>query len=97
MDNTIIVALIAGGLPLIGTIITVKTNNQKTISALKEEFCKEMQEMKTEFVKAKAITDTKLEDLTQEVRRHNNFAERVPMLEKDVKRIDEKIEIFHHN
>lgn len=95
--ESIIVALIAGGLSLVGTVITVQSNNQKIIREMKTEFSKEMQEMKTEFVKSKAITDTKLEDLTQEVRRHNGFAERVPMLEKDVKRIDEKIEIFHHN
>lgn len=95
--ESIIVALIAGGTSIVGTIITVHNNNQKIIREIKEEFSREMQEMKMEFAKSKAITDTKLEDLTQEVRRHNNFAERVPMLEKDVKRIDEKIEIFHHN
>ena len=97
MDSTIIVALIAGGLPLIGTIITVKSNNQKVIKEMKEEFCKEMQDMKMEFVRSKAITDTKLEDLTQEVRRHNGFAERVPVLEQKVQGIDEKIQIFHQN
>jgi len=96
MDSTIIVALIAGGLPLIGTIITVKSNNQKIIREMKEEFCKEMQELRTEFVKSKAVTDTKLEDLTNEVRRHNGFAERVPVLEQQVKGINDKIEIFHH-
>ena len=95
MDSTIIVALIAGGLPLIGTIITVKSNNQKIIREMKEEFCKEMQGMKMEFVKSKAVTDTKLEDLTQEVRRHNGFAERVPVLEQQVKGINEKIDILH--
>ena len=72
--ESIIVALIAGGASLVGTIITVHNNNQKIIREIKEEFSREMQEMKTEFVKSKAITDTKLEDLTQEVRRHNNFA-----------------------
>jgi phage regulator Rha-like protein len=95
--ESIIVALIAGGLSLVGTIITVQNNNQKIIREMKAEFCKEMQEMKTEFVKSKAVTDTKLEDLTQEVRRHNGFAERVPVLEQQVKGINDKIDIFHHN
>lgn len=95
--ESIIVALIAGGLSLVGTVITVQSNNQKIIREMKAEFSKEMQEIKTEFVKSKAITDTKLEDLTQEVRRHNNFAERVPVLEQQVKGIDEKIQIFHQN
>ena len=93
--ESIIVALIAGGLSLVGTIITVQNNNQKIIREMKAEFCKEMQEMKTEFVKSKAVTDTKLEDLTQEVRRHNGFAERVPVLEQQVKGINEKIDILH--
>lgn len=34
--------------------------------------------------KSQAVTDTKLEELTREVREHNNFAKRVPLLEKDV-------------
>ena len=93
--ESILVALIAGGLSLIGTIITVRQNNQKIIQDMKDEFRKEMQEMKTEFVKSKAVTDTKLEDLTQEVRRHNGFAERVPVLEQQVKGINEKIQILH--
>lgn len=95
--ESIIVALIAGGLSLVGTIITVQNNNQKIIRDMKAEFSKEMQEIKTEFVKSKAITDTKLDDLAQEVRRHNNFAERVPMLEQRIEGIDEKIGIFHKN
>ena len=93
--ESIIVALIAGGLSLIGTIITVRQNNAKIIQDMKDEFKKEMQDMKTEFVKSKAVTDTKLEDLTQEVRRHNGFAERVPVLEQQVKGINEKIQILH--
>jgi hypothetical protein len=93
--ESILVALIAGGLSLIGTIITVRQNNQKIIQDMKDEFKKEMQDMKTEFVKSKAVTDTKLEDLTQEVRRHNGFAERVPVLEQQVKGINEKIQILH--
>lgn len=97
MDSTIIVALIAGGLPLIGTIITVKSNNKNLIKDMEAKLTEKMQEMKIEFVKSKAITDTKLDDLTQEVRRHNNFAERVPILEQKVEGIEEKIEIFHRN
>ena len=95
--ESIIVALIAGGLSLVGTIITVQNNNQKIIREMKAEFSKEMQDMKMEFVKSKAVTDTKLEDLTQEVRRHNSFAERVPILEQQVKGINEKINILHQN
>ena len=34
--------------------------------------------------KAQAVTDTKIEELTREVREHNNFARRVPLLEAQV-------------
>lgn len=34
--------------------------------------------------KQQAVTEVKIEELTREVREHNNFAKRVPLLEKDV-------------
>ena len=42
--------------------------------------------------KAQAVTDTKLEELTREVREHNNFARRVPVLEEQIKVINHRIE-----
>ena len=41
--------------------------------------------------KAQAVTETKIEELTREVREHNNFAKRVPLLEKDVQYIKDQI------
>ena len=65
MEN-IIVALITGGVTLLGVLIS----NQK----------------------AQAVTDTKLEELTREVREHNNFARRVPVLEEQMKVVNHRIE-----
>lgn len=42
-----------------------------------------------------AVIDTKLEELTREVRKHNNFAERVPVIEKQLQNIEEKVNFFH--
>jgi len=42
-----------------------------------------------------AVTDQKIEDLTREVREHNNFAKRMPALEQRVQSMDEKINILH--
>ena len=64
--NEIIVALITGGVTLVGVLIS----NQK----------------------AQAVTDTKLEELTREVREHNNFARRVPVLEEQMKVANHRIE-----
>ena len=64
--ESIIVALITGGLTLVGVLIS----NQK----------------------AQAVTDTKLAELTREVREHNNFARRVPVLEEQMKVANHRIE-----
>lgn len=42
--------------------------------------------------KAQAITDTRLEELTREVREHNHFARRVPVLEEQIKVANHRIE-----
>lgn len=82
--ETIIAAAITGSLALIGVIITVNKGNQKLV-----------QELKTEQAKQQAITDLRLDELTREVREHNNFAKRMPVLEQEVKGINEKIKIYH--
>lgn len=41
--------------------------------------------------KAQAVTETKLEDLTREVREHNNFARRMPVVEEQIKVINHRI------
>lgn len=82
--ETIIAAAITGGLALIGVIITVNKGNQK--------LC---QELKAEQAKSQAVTDLRLDELTREVREHNNFAKRMPAVETEVKWIKEKIEYLH--
>lgn len=72
MTESIIVAIITGVLTLVGTVITVLSANRKTISSL------EIQQAKT---------DQKIENLTKEVQKHNNFAERMPVVENDIKTI----------
>ena len=64
--NEIIVALITGGVTLVGVLIS----NQKS----------------------QAVTETKIEELTREVREHNNFARRVPVVEEQIKVISHRIE-----
>lgn len=79
MEN-IAIALITGGLSLLGVVITNYMGNNKMQA-----------EMKLEFAKAQAVTDTKIEELTREVREHNNFAKRVPVLEQKVQRNEDDI------
>ena len=73
----IIVAIITGGLSLIGVIVS---NNYTA------------QSMDAKLDKQQAVTETKLEELTREVRAHNNFAQRIPVLEEQIKVVNHRIE-----
>jgi len=77
MDSSIIVAIIIGGLSLVGVIVSNKTAADKT---------------QTQISTAQAVTDTKLEELTREVRMHNNFAQRIPVIEEQMKAVNHHIE-----
>lgn len=46
--------------------------------------------------KNQAVTDTKIEELTREVREHNNFARRMPVVEEKIASIEEKVNHFHN-
>ena len=76
MSEAIIVAIITGGLSLIGVIVS----NNRTA-----------QSMDAKLDKQQAVTETKLEELTREVRAHNNFAQRVPVLEEQMKVVNHRI------
>lgn len=80
MTEAIIVALITGGLALVGTVISVVSSNRKTQAA-----------MQASMQAAQQVTDVKLEELTREVRKHNNFAERIPVLEEKIKVANNRI------
>ena len=47
--------------------------------------------MQSEMRTAQAVTDTKIEELTREVREHNNFAKRVPVLEEQIRTLQEEV------
>lgn len=76
MSESILVAIITGSLSLIGVIVS----NNRTA-----------QSMDAKLDKQQAITETKLEELTREVRAHNNFAQRVPVLEEQIKVVNHRI------
>ena len=70
MSESILVAIITAGVSLVGTIITVIMTSNKTAASVQT---------------AQAVTDTKIENLTREVREHNNFARRMPVVEEQIK------------
>lgn len=75
--NEIIIALITGGFSILAVVMTNRSANNKM-----------MQSMSTH----QAVTDTKIEELTREVRAHNHFAERMPVVEEQIRVINHRIE-----
>ena len=74
MSEAVLVAVITGGMSLVGVIITGMVTARKNENATRI---------------AQAITDTKIDELTREVREHNGFARRMPVVE-------EQIRVIHH-
>lgn len=77
MSDGVLVAIITGVLTLVGTIITVLVGNSKTNENIRIN---------------QAVTDTKLDALTDEVKKHNNFAQRMPVVEEQIKVINHRID-----
>ena len=80
MDNSVIVSIITGVLTLIGVCVTAWSSAKKTRNDVTDK-----------LRLAQAVTDEKIESLTREVRRHNNFAERLPALEQKVSDMNERL------
>ncbi len=81
MSDAIIVALITGGLSLAGVVVTCLATAKKTEKAA---------------AVAQAVTDTKIEELTREVRLHNGFAEKIPVIQEQIKVINHRIDDLEH-
>lgn len=77
MSEAVLVAVVSGGLSLLGVVITGMITARKNETALKV---------------SQAVTDTKIEELTREVRLHNGFAQRMPVVEEQIKVINHRIE-----
>ena len=77
MTEAVVTALITGGLSLLGVVVTCIATSKKSERAT---------------AVAQAVTDTKIEELTREVRAHNNFAQRIPVVEHEIKVINHRIE-----
>ena len=75
--ESIIIAVITGGLSLLGIIYSSDKSASKVDAKLDKQ---------------QAIIETKLNELTREVREHNHFARRVPVVEEQIKVINHRIE-----
>lgn len=82
MTEAIVVALITGGLSLVGVVVTclaTAKKNEKTMEV------------------SQAVMKTELAELTREVRSHNNFAQRMPVVEEQIKVINHRLSDLEEN
>lgn len=82
MDASIIVSIITGIASVAAVVITNNKSNTERDNMME---------------KAQAITDTKLDELTREVRAHNNFAQRIPVLEEQTKALNKRVSNLEHS
>jgi len=75
--ETIISAAITGGLALVGVIVTSIASNRK---------------IENKLTTAQAVTEIKIDELTREVREHNNFARRMPVVEEQIKELNRRVD-----
>ena len=103
MPIEVIVALIG----LVGIIVTaiasivvqVKASNKtrsELLASMQHQSEMADEKLKAQLEKHQAVTDTKIEELTREVREHNNFARRMPVLEEQIKVANHRIEDLEH-
>lgn len=74
----IVPALITGAFSVIVSLIANSSANKKLVN-----------DLKLEVTRNQAITDTKIDELTREVREHNNFAQRMPVVENEIKHLQQ--------
>lgn len=79
--ETIIAVCITAGVTLVVCLINNYSQSNRIVA-----------KVETSFKVAQAVTDTKIEELTREVREHNNFARRMPVVENEIKHIGDEIE-----
>ena len=77
MAESVLVALITGGLSLLGVVVASLASARKSEAAIRT---------------SQAVTDAKLEALTREVRDHNHFARRMPVVEEQIKVINHRLQ-----
>lgn len=77
MNESIIVAIITAGAAILSNVVLSNKNSREIDHKLETH---------------QAVTDTKIEELTREVREHNNFARRMPVVEEQIKVANHRID-----
>lgn len=92
MSESIIVALITGGLALIGVIY----NGRKSTAELFAKLDKQSELSDAKLEREIAVVKTEIKNLSDEVHKHNNFAERIPVLEEKANAANRRLSELEH-
>jgi hypothetical protein len=92
LNDAIIVALITAAAAIVGNLIISRKSTQEMGHKLEIN----QREMAHKLETQQAVTDTKIEELTREVRAHNNFAQRMPVVEEQIKSIKGTVNELQH-
>ena len=79
--DSILTALITGVLALAGVVVTNVQSNRA---------------IENKLVTGQAVTDEKIDNLKEEVKKHNSFAERIPVIEEQIKVANHRIDDLEH-
>ena len=77
---------------IITVVATVRKGNADLLNDLQKQSEIDDQKLNAKLEKFQAVTETKIEELTREVRKHNGFAERMPVVEEQIKAINQRLD-----
>lgn len=91
MSEAIVVAVITGACAIIAQLIISRRSSLDLYAKLDKNSELADKELNAKLEKWQAVTDTKIEELTREVRKHNNFGERIPVIEEQIRVANHRI------
>ena len=91
MSEAIIVALITGACAIVAQLIISRASSKELIARIEHQSAMDDAKLDAKLEKHIAVVDTKIEELTREVREHNNFARRMPVVEEKVAQLEQRI------
>ena len=96
ISDTVLAVIITGVFSVIVQMIISHNASKDLYAKLDKQSEISDQKLDAKLEKYQAVTDTKIEELTREVRKHNEFATRVPLLEAEDKRINERLKMLEN-
>ena len=96
MSDAIIVAIITGACAVVAQLIISHNASKDLYAKLDKQSELSDANLKAELGRYQAVTDEKISELTREVRKHNNFAEKIPVMEAEERRLNERIKVLEN-